>query len=646
MDFLREIVSGPKNRYQKNGYNLDLTYVTDRIIGMSFPAEGFEKLYRNSLDDIKSYQWEDHHSPPLHMLFDICQEIHKFLNENPENVVIVHCKAGKGRTGTIICCYFLYCNMFNNPQDALYYYGKKRFNQDGLGVNQPCQKRYVEDFFWQILQIKVNNLKKIYPKVKIIDSVTIFGRPKISDEVKPYVIVIDVHSQKQIMSTKKSYKEQKKFEQDQNSFQIKFDDVTLGEQNKGIHGDILIKIYDNCKWSKDNKMGRMAINSAFISSNNILSFNPEQISPSQFKDDKKFPSNYRIQIKFRDLCEDTVYTKFEDQCEGCKLVWSQDQESKKNWEHMYKILENYKQPSKEEAKPLLFKNQKNFDVQIKEMNEQISNEGNKSIGSLDNEISFYIQEDHFHNKNSNQQQSVETRPKSRTFVLKESPQEQNQQTKSETETENNSKHLVQSVQHNSQFSDLKENEQQQQDQDQGQDEALKQESSCQKYQKQTSLENDNNLLKVDFSPKNNQSENSESYKQIFQNTSEDIRKRSVRGIDPEVIRSHQQKYQQNQNNRNFSPEDDSSDDNINDPIQNKQNVVNILNLQEKIDEQEENQNSINSNSIQNNIQQDNNDVNKENDVKSEEQKQNFGANKNKSGEQLIYLQQKPNQQQY
>ena len=52
MDFLREIVGGPKNRYKENGYNLDLTYITPRIIGMAFPASGIEKLYRNNIDTI------------------------------------------------------------------------------------------------------------------------------------------------------------------------------------------------------------------------------------------------------------------------------------------------------------------------------------------------------------------------------------------------------------------------------------------------------------------------------------------------------------------------------------------------------------------------------------------------------------------
>lgn len=52
MNFLRELVSGPKNRYLENGFNLDLTYVTNRIIAMAYPASGYEKLYRNSIDNV------------------------------------------------------------------------------------------------------------------------------------------------------------------------------------------------------------------------------------------------------------------------------------------------------------------------------------------------------------------------------------------------------------------------------------------------------------------------------------------------------------------------------------------------------------------------------------------------------------------
>lgn len=52
MNFLRKIVSGPKKRFEEDGYNLDLTYICPRLIAMSYPASGIETLYRNSIDNV------------------------------------------------------------------------------------------------------------------------------------------------------------------------------------------------------------------------------------------------------------------------------------------------------------------------------------------------------------------------------------------------------------------------------------------------------------------------------------------------------------------------------------------------------------------------------------------------------------------
>ena len=41
MNFVRSLVAGPKNKTPYQGQDLDLTYITDRIIAMAYPASGF-----------------------------------------------------------------------------------------------------------------------------------------------------------------------------------------------------------------------------------------------------------------------------------------------------------------------------------------------------------------------------------------------------------------------------------------------------------------------------------------------------------------------------------------------------------------------------------------------------------------------------
>jgi phosphatidylinositol-3,4,5-trisphosphate 3-phosphatase/dual-specificity protein phosphatase PTEN len=52
-NIVRKAVSGKRNRLNENGYDLDMTYITPRIIAMSLPAAGtFQKFYRNDINDV------------------------------------------------------------------------------------------------------------------------------------------------------------------------------------------------------------------------------------------------------------------------------------------------------------------------------------------------------------------------------------------------------------------------------------------------------------------------------------------------------------------------------------------------------------------------------------------------------------------
>lgn len=65
--------------------------------------------------------------PPLAMMADFCQEATTWIEKNKENVVAIHCKAGKGRTGVMISALLLWQNRWPNAQDAMRYFGQMRY---------------------------------------------------------------------------------------------------------------------------------------------------------------------------------------------------------------------------------------------------------------------------------------------------------------------------------------------------------------------------------------------------------------------------------------------------------------------------------------------------------------------------------------
>lgn len=52
LTWVRSIVSGNRRRFEDNKYNLDITYITNRVLAMSFPASGFEMMYRNNIAEV------------------------------------------------------------------------------------------------------------------------------------------------------------------------------------------------------------------------------------------------------------------------------------------------------------------------------------------------------------------------------------------------------------------------------------------------------------------------------------------------------------------------------------------------------------------------------------------------------------------
>ncbi|CAM1503256.1 Fc.00g080320.m01.CDS01 [Cosmosporella sp. VM-42] len=202
---LRQIVAGPRARHPEAG--LDLCYVTDNIIATSGPSQTYPQLaYRNPLDQlvkfldskhgeewaiwefraegtgypdeavynrVRHYPWPDHHPPPFRLVPMIMASMRNWLHggdledrpagdgrrmslgqvaghvlhkegKKKKRVVVVHCKAGKGRSGTTACSYLISEEGWK-PEEALARFTERRMRPKfGAGVSIPSQLRWIK----------------------------------------------------------------------------------------------------------------------------------------------------------------------------------------------------------------------------------------------------------------------------------------------------------------------------------------------------------------------------------------------------------------------------------------------------------------------------------------------------------------------
>ncbi|NXM07616.1 TENS3 protein, partial [Tyrannus savana] len=160
----------------EEGYELDLTYITERIIAVSFPASCSEETYLHNLQDVtrmlrskhgnnylvlnlseKRYDlaklnpkimdvgWPDLHAPLLDKVCTICKAMESWLNNDPQHVVVIHCRGGKGRIGVVISSYMHFINVSASADQALDRFAMKKFFDDKVSaLMQPSQRRYVQ----------------------------------------------------------------------------------------------------------------------------------------------------------------------------------------------------------------------------------------------------------------------------------------------------------------------------------------------------------------------------------------------------------------------------------------------------------------------------------------------------------------------
>lgn len=157
-----------------NRTDVDLTYITSRLIVMSCPTEGIEAAaFGNNIDLIKEAIESKHgrnyriynlanktyrkekfsqvidlgmqlsatRAPPVSLMCKLSANVNKFLNENEKNVCIINCNDGKTVSAIAVCTLLMYFRIVRNVDCCLNLFHAKR----GAIQLTPCQYKFLRD---------------------------------------------------------------------------------------------------------------------------------------------------------------------------------------------------------------------------------------------------------------------------------------------------------------------------------------------------------------------------------------------------------------------------------------------------------------------------------------------------------------------
>uniref|UniRef100_A0A8D2LGJ9 DnaJ heat shock protein family (Hsp40) member C6 n=1 Tax=Varanus komodoensis TaxID=61221 RepID=A0A8D2LGJ9_VARKO len=238
---------------------LDISYITSRIIVMSFPGEGVELGFRNHIDDVrtfldsrhpdhytvfnlspKSYRttrfhnrvsecsWPVRQAPSLHNLYAVCKNMHNWLQQNPKNVCVIHCMDGRVASAVLVSAMFCFCHLFSNPAPAIQLLNSKR---PGI-VLWPSHRRYVGYICDLIADKPVQpHCKPLTIKSVLLSPVPCFNKQR--NGCRPFCDILI--GETRIFTTSQEYERMKEFRLQEGKVVI-----PLGVT---VHGDVVVSIY-------------------------------------------------------------------------------------------------------------------------------------------------------------------------------------------------------------------------------------------------------------------------------------------------------------------------------------------------------------------------------------------------------------------
>ncbi|XP_072009226.1 tensin-3 isoform X2 [Engystomops pustulosus] len=311
------------DRIMEEGYELDLTFITERIISVSFPSGCSDETYLHNLQDVtqmlkskhgdnylvlnlseKRYDlsklnakvmdvgWPDLHAPPLDKMCTICKAMESWLNSDPLHVVVIHCRGGKGRIGVVISSYMHFTNVSASADQALDRFAMKKFFDDKVSLlMQPSQLRYVN-----FLNGLLSGTEKMNATPLFLHHVILHGIPNFDTGglFRPF---IKIYQAMQPVYTSGIYNVGP---ENQNRLSIAIEPAQL------IKGDIMIKCYHKKFRSVTRDVVfRLQFHTGAVHGNRLI-FGKDELDHAN-KDDR-FPEYGKIELVFSGSPEKNVGT--------------------------------------------------------------------------------------------------------------------------------------------------------------------------------------------------------------------------------------------------------------------------------------------------------------------------------------------------
>lgn len=181
--------------------SLDVTYVSRRVIVMGFPVFKAPKATRitrgnkgplvaqclaethgghfmvwnlseDSYDDslfdnqVMEMRFPGHPAPPLGILFKMVTAMQSWLDADPENVAVIHCMTGRGRSVVAAACFLAWMGEFHSPMEALNAVCERR-GSSLEAITIPSQRRYTSYFSFVLDGVKPRSTPLVLRRVLV-----------------------------------------------------------------------------------------------------------------------------------------------------------------------------------------------------------------------------------------------------------------------------------------------------------------------------------------------------------------------------------------------------------------------------------------------------------------------------------------------